>query len=123
MLKALVMSGQFHGVAQKLRGESYPWLIYIHCIAHHLNLMVNDVIRDSPMLSDVISTVNGLNLFLNIPKIREVYKDKHLEMFPRNEVKILVQQIEICWGCKFEAIDLLVDRLPLFLDTGGCLQQ
>ena len=79
--------------------------------------MVNDVIRDYPMLPDIISTVNGLNLFLNIPKIREVYKDKHLKMFPRNKVKILVQQIEICWGCKFEAIDLLVDRLPLLLDN------
>ena len=114
---ASVMSGQFGGVAELLRSESFPWLIYIHCTAHRLNLMVNDLIRESSLSSDVIQTVNSLNTFLNIPKVREVYKQEHTEMFPRKEVKYLTQQIEIRWGCKFEAISLLAERLPLFLTT------
>ena len=36
---ASVMSGCYEGVAAKLR-RSYPWLLYIHCAAHHLNLIV-----------------------------------------------------------------------------------
>ena len=114
---ASVMSGQFAGVAELLRSQSFPWLIYIHCTAHRLNLMVNDLIRDSSLLSDVIQTVNSLNTFINIPKVCEVYKQEHSEMFPRKEVKYLTQQIEIRWGCKFEAISLLAERLPLFLTT------
>ena len=30
---ASVMSGQFAGVADLLRSEYFPWLIYIHCTA------------------------------------------------------------------------------------------
>ena len=114
---ASVMSGQFGGVAELLRSEHFPWLIYVHCTAHRLNLMVNDLMKDSPLSTDVIQTVNSLNSFLNVPKVRQVYEDEHRDMFPRQEVKHLTQQIEIRWGCKFEAIDLLAEKLPLFLST------
>ena len=114
---ASVMSGQFGGVAELLRSEHFPWLIYVHCTAHRLNLMVNDLMKDSPLSTDVIQTVNSLNSFLNVPKVRQVYEDEHRDMFPRQEVKHLMQQIEIRWGCKFEAIDLLAEKLPLFLST------
>ena len=40
---ASVMSGQYSGLAELLRSEFFPWLIYVHCTAHMLNLMVNDV--------------------------------------------------------------------------------
>ena len=40
---ASVMSGEFAGVAALLRSEHFHWLIYIHCTAHRLNLMVNDL--------------------------------------------------------------------------------
>ena len=49
-----------------------------------------------------------------MPKIREIYKTK---LFPKKDVKFLVQQIDIRWGCKYEAVDLLADKLSLFLDT------
>ena len=38
-------------------------------------------------------------------------------MFPKHEVKYLTLQIEIHWGCKFEVIDLLAEKLPLFLSV------
>ena len=72
---------KWQNVAELLRSQSFPWLIYIHCTAHRLNLMVNDLIRDSSLSSDVIQTVNSLNTFLNIPKVREVYKQEHSEIF------------------------------------------
>ena len=78
--------------------------------------MVNDVIKDSQLAVNVISLVNGLHVFFNVPKLREVYVTKHAEEYPSREVKFLAAQIEIRWGCKFEAIDLLVCKLKLFLD-------
>ena len=114
---ASVMSGEFSGVAECLRSEFFPWLVYIHCTAHRLNLMVNDLIKNSSQAIDLIQMINSLNTFLNIPKVRQVYENLHREMFPKQEVKYLAQQIDIRWGCKFEAIDLLSEKLPLFVST------
>ena len=52
--------------------------------------MVNDLVKDSQLSVNVISIVNGLHTFFNIPKICEVYRIKHLEAFPKKDVKHLV---------------------------------
>ena len=75
--------------------------------------MVNDVIKDSQLAVNVISMVNGLHVFFNVPKLREVYKTKYAEMYRGRELKFLPAQIDIRWGCKFEAINLLVEKLKL----------
>ena len=67
--RASVMSGEFSGVAERLRSEFFPWLIYIHCTANRLILMVNDLIKNSSQATDLIQMINSLNSFLNIPKV------------------------------------------------------
>ena len=71
---ASVMSGQNAGVAELLRSEHFQWLIYIHCTAHRLNLVVNDIIKGSPLALDVITMINSLHSFFNIPKVRSLYQ-------------------------------------------------
>ena len=68
---ASVMSGEFSGVAELLRSENFHWLVYIHCTAHRLNLLVNDLIKDSNLALDIMSTIKSLYTFLNYPKVRE----------------------------------------------------
>ena len=114
---ASVMSGEFGGVAELLRSEHFKWLIYIHCTAHRINLLVNNLIKDSNLAVDVINTINSLYSFLNIPKVRMVYEKIHQELFPKSQIKHLVQQIEIRWGCKFEAVDLMTDKPQVILAT------
>ena len=114
---ASVMSGEFGGVAELLRSEHFKWLIYIHSTAHRINLLVNDLIKDSNLAVDVINTINSLYSFLNIPKVRMVYEKIHQELFPKSQIKHLVQQIEIRWGCKFEAVDLMTDKPQVILAT------
>lgn len=114
---ASVMSGEFGGVAELLRSEHFHWLIYIHCTAHRINLLVNDLIKDSNLAVDVMKTINSLYSFLNIPKVRMVYEAMHQELFPKSQIKHLVQQIEIRWGCKFEAVDLMTDKPQVILAT------
>jgi len=41
---ASVMSGQ-HGGVQTLMKKHYPYAIYIHCMAHRLNLIVVDTCK------------------------------------------------------------------------------
>ena len=114
---ASVMSGQYAGVAELLRSEHFQWLIYIHCTAHRLNLVVNDIIKGSPLALDVITMINSLHSFFNIPKVRSLYQTVYQELYPRSQIKYLHQQIEIRWGCKFEAVDLLADKPEVFLET------
>ena len=114
---ASVMSGAHAGVAELLRSEHFQWLIYIHCTAHRLNLVVNDIIKGSPLALDIMTMMNSLYSFFNIPKVRSVYQTIYQELYPGRQIKYLHQQIEIRWGCKFEAVDLLVDKPEVFLET------
>ncbi|XP_028394504.1 uncharacterized protein LOC114518700 [Dendronephthya gigantea] len=114
---ASVMSGPYAGVAELLRSEHFEWLNYIHCTAHRLNLVVNDIIKGSPLALDIVSMMNSLHPFFNIPKVRSVYEAVYKELNPGRQLKYLHQQIEIRWGCKFEAVDLLVDKPRVFLET------
>ncbi len=114
---ASVMSGQNAGVAELLRSEHFQWLIYIHCTAHRLNLVVNDIIKGSPLALDVITMINSLHSFFNIPKVRSLYQTVYQELYPRSLIKYLHQQLEIRWGCKFEAVDLLADKPEFLLET------
>ena len=111
------MSGEYAGVAELLRSEHFPWLINIHCTAHRLNLVVNDIIKGSPLALDIITMINSLYSFFNIPKVRSLYQTVYQELYPRRQIKYLHQQIEIRWGCKFEAVDLLADKPEVFLET------
>ena len=73
--------------------------------------MVNDLIKDSNLAVDIMKTDNSLYSSLNIPKVRVAYKAVHQELFPKSQMKHSVQQIDIRWGCKFEAIDLMTVNL------------
>lgn len=42
-----VMSGKHTGVAAPIKQEA-PFAFYIHCHAHHLNLVLIDVVRSLP---------------------------------------------------------------------------
>ncbi|CAB4066139.1 unnamed protein product [Lepeophtheirus salmonis] len=57
---ASVMVGQFTGVTELLRSEYFHWLMYIHCTAHRINLLVNDKIKESKFANDIMSTINSL---------------------------------------------------------------
>ena len=107
---ASIMSGEFGGVAKLLRSEHLHWLIYIHFTAHRINLLVNDLINDSNLATGVMKTINSLYSSLNIREVRMVYEAMHEELFPKSQIKHLVPQINIRWGCKFEAVDLMTNR-------------
>ena len=113
---ASVMSGEFSGVAQRLT-RTYSWLLYVHCTAHRLNLVVNDLIKSSTTSTDVMSTVKSLHTLMNHLKVRAVYAKEFAILYPKKQVKHLPQQIEIRWGCKFEAVDFLMNYYLVVIRT------
>ena len=114
---ASVMSGEHAGVGELLRSQHYPWMLYIHCSAHRLNLVVNDIIKSSKLATDVIATLTSLYTFLNHPKVRLQYEKVYKRVYPKKQVHYLVQQFEIRWACKFEAVDFLAEHPNVVLQT------
>lgn len=114
---ASVMSGEYAGVGEILRSQHFPWILYIHCTAHRLNLIVNDLVKDSPLAVDVLATITRLYSFLNIGKVRPVYQKIFQEMFPKTQTKYLTQQFEVRWSCKFEAVDFVAEKPECILAT------
>ena len=84
---ASVMSGEYAGVGEILRSQYFLWILYIHCTAHRLNLIVNDLVKDSLLAVDVLATITRLYSFLNIGKVRPVYQKIFQEMFPKTQTK------------------------------------
>ena len=53
---------------------------------------------------------------LNHGKVRVVYHSVYSELYPHLQIKHLPQQIDIRWGCKFEAVDFITDKPPVILE-------
>ena len=114
---ASVMSEQLAGVSELLRSRYFNWLVYIHCTAHRLNLVVGDMLKASLLSTDVMTTVNSCHTLLNKPKIRQKYELLHKETYPSKQVKYIPQKIDVRWGCKYEAIDVISERYTVVLTT------
>ena len=79
---ASVMSGCNEGVAAKLE-KSYPWLIYIHCAAHRLNLIVVAYFCKVNAASAVIKAYKSLHTIFNVASHREVFESVQREIYPK----------------------------------------
>ena len=104
---ASVMSGEYAHVGEILRSQHFLWLLYT---AHRLNWIVNDLVKDSMLAVDVLTTITRLYSFLNIAKIRPLCNKIFQEMYPKMQTRYLTQQFEVRWSCKFEAVDFVAER-------------
>ncbi|CAB4036429.1 Hypothetical predicted protein [Paramuricea clavata] len=66
---ASVMSGELSGV-QALPKKKYPWLIYIHCVAHRLNLVINSL---SKCCKQILTLVDKLHSVFSSAKTNDVF--------------------------------------------------
>jgi hypothetical protein len=112
---ASMMSGRLAGVAELLRSSYFKWLVYIHCTAHRLNLVVGDMLKASLSSTDVMTTVKSCHALLNKPKVRQKYESLHREMYPSKQVKHITQQIDVRWRCKY--VDVISERFDVVLTT------
>ena len=56
------------GVMKELLAHQYPWLIYIHCAAHRLNLIIATYLGQVKAADDVIKTYKALHNIFNVAK-------------------------------------------------------
>ena len=111
---ASVMSGYYEGVAAKLR-RSYPWLLYIHCAAHRLNLIVAAYFRTVNEACNVINVYKTLHTIFNVASNREIFEAVQKELYSKQPIMAAYSLTEVRWACKFDGVNTMVKRLPAIL--------
>ena len=111
---ASVMSGCYKGVGAKLRIR-YPWLLYIHCAAHRLNLVVAAYFRTVSEANNVINVSKSLHDILNVATHREIFESVQKECYPKQPIMAASSLTEVRWSCKFEGVNTMVKRLQAIL--------
>jgi hypothetical protein len=66
---ANVMSGSISGVQARMR-EKYKFAMFVHCMAHRLNLVIVDLLKAHPMtdLRVFFCTLEGIPSFFSSPR-------------------------------------------------------
>ena len=63
------MSGKTAGVQALLRQKHMPNAIYVHCYAHKLNLVICDVTKTVPYLSEFYSIINKIYTYFHTSSV------------------------------------------------------
>lgn len=109
---ASVMSGELSGVQAQLK-KIYPRLIYIHCVAHHLNLVIVNSL--SKCCKEILTIVDKLHSVFNSAKTNHVFAKIQKE----NKVNVhaVPQRSETRWSSMFFVLDILCSRYQEILLT------
>ena len=98
---ASFMSGCNEGVTTKIR-TTHPWVIYIHCAAHRLNLIVVTYLSTVSDAKNVIESYRSIHKVFNVAKNRERFEEFQRKFYPTEQVKAASSLIEVRWSCKFD---------------------
>lgn len=115
---ASVMSGKVAGVSQRISSLE-PRAVYVHCLAHSLNLALQDSARALPLYRDMLEYVKDIvNLIRMSPKrsallnrVRENATDN------RSVGRSLRPLCPTRWTCRHEAIRSIIDSYKELLLT------
>lgn len=56
--------------------EVYPYALYVHCVAHRLNLVVQDALTEIIRIRDFVGTIKDMIKFVrNSPYRLSIFKD------------------------------------------------
>ena len=111
---ASVMSGRHDGVFEKLK-VYYPWIIYVHCAAHRLNLVVTCYLSTSNQAKTVLSVYKALHHIFNVSNNLEILEAQQKEIYPNQPVLHITVLHEVRWSCKFEGVNTVLKRIKAIL--------
>ena len=99
---ASVMSGELSGVQAQLK-TIHPHLIYIHCVAHRLNLVIVNSL--SKCCVEILTIVDKLHSVFNSAKTNDVFAKIQKE----NKVNVhaVPERSETRWSSMFFVLDIL----------------
>jgi hypothetical protein len=111
---ASVMSGCHEGVFEKLK-EFYEWIIYVHCAAHRLNLVVTCYLSTFSGADRVISVYTALHAIFNVANNREILEAQQRELYPNQQLLEICGMTVTRWSCHFLGIDKIIKIMKAIL--------
>ena len=109
---ASVMSGQWADV-QALLKQIYPWLIYVHCVAHRLNLLIVSSLKGT--CKNILTLVDKLHALFSSAKTNDVF----MKVQQETSVKVMAmpERSETRWSSMFYVLDVICARYKEILMT------
>ncbi|KAL1267092.1 hypothetical protein QQF64_002767 [Cirrhinus molitorella] len=98
---ASVMSGHLSGVQQRIR-EEFPFAVYVHCMAHKLNLVLVESCTVNRDIKTSLNVIDKLYSMFAEPSnhFRFLMMQKTLALKPKE----IVQPSETRWACKYRCV-------------------
>lgn len=110
---AAVMSGHVNGVQTKLR-QDHPSAIYIHCMAHKLNLILVDACKANRTAMGFFLTLESLYTFFAQPGTHHAYKQAQNELGVKAELTALS---DTRWACRWRNVSAVKDSMQALTST------
>lgn len=104
------MSGHIKGVQTIIRAQ-YPKALYVHCVAHTLNLAVSSACNIQP-IRNCLGTIQKMYSFFNFPKRQNVILTAIDESDLEPKIKTLKRLCATRWVQRYDAINDFVELFP-----------
>ena len=95
---AAVVSGSENGVQSKIR-KDHPSAVYIHCMAHKLNLVLVEACKVNGMVNSFILTLETIYCFFALPMIHEAFKKAQRSLGFKSEIGMIS---DTRWACRYK---------------------
>ena len=112
---AAVMSGKCSGVQQRIK-EIVPQAIYVHCLAHRLNLVIVQAVKSVVPVADFFATLQLCYNFLSGSNVHSQWvafqKNKH----PSEKPVEFKTMSDTRWASQVRAVSAISSRFDCFIE-------
>lgn len=107
---AAAMSGRFRGVSTQIQQQE-PRAIPVHCLAHSLNLCLQDACKSFRLIKDALDLVReAVHVVNKSPKRAEIFNSKQTEENPVTGHQNLKPLCPTRWTVRTDAIGAVLDN-------------
>ena len=107
---AAVMSGSENGVQSNIRKDHLS-AVYIHCMAHKLNLVLVGACKVNQMVNSFFLTLETIYCFFAQPINHEAFKEAQRSLGVKSEIGMIS---DTRWACRYKSVaSLKKSFLPL----------
>ncbi|XP_030047652.1 uncharacterized protein LOC115461718 [Microcaecilia unicolor] len=110
---AAVMAGHVNGVQQKIL-QDHPTAVYIHCMAHNLNLVLVEACKVNRAATGFFYTLESLFTFFSQPGTHHAYLEAQKMLGVKLELSSLS---DMRWACRWENVSAVKNSLGALLST------
>ncbi|CAF4599072.1 unnamed protein product [Rotaria socialis] len=119
---AAVMAGKNGGVQALLRQQYIPHAIYIHCYAHKLNLVICDVTKEVPYLSEFYSIISKIYTYFHKSSVtNEIFKlvqqRLNLEDSSSSSTTTVKKWAETRWDSRWTSIKYIIQNYKVLINS------